>query len=520
MFTYLKRCCLAVPLCLISVPGAHAEMVNLISPDGSFSASGDFVSFENGGYTIRTSLGLMVIPADTVNCEGAGCPNLAPEPAQVDVLFAGSDTVGDELMPLMLAGFANSQVGVIEESIAADGTLVYEMIGDEGFGDTIGRYAINSTNSSDAFTALLDSENVIGMSSRRIRRDEARSLTQNGAGRMTDLEQEHIIGVDSIVAVVNPNNPIETISIRDLARIYRGDVANWNQVGGPNMPIIVYSRPSQAATRSQFDAQIFGALDVVQVARIAGSSADMATKINTNPGAIGFVGFAFQNGTKPLNLITECGIAVSANTFSAKTEEYPLGRRLYLYNRATSLPQAARDFLGFAVSEDADGVVEKAGYIDLGIEQISQADSQFEMLSLLQTTTDPFELGVLRDMLVEKLQYDRLSTTFRFASGSNQLERKSVLDLVRLVNHLENLPTGTEISMVGFTDSDGAFSANRNLSVRRAQQVIDAIQQAGGDRVAHINFSNLGFGELAPAACNTTNAGKGINRRVEVWVRT
>jgi len=511
---------LALPFSLLAAGAASADIVNLTSPDGNFSASGEFVSFENGTYTIRTVLGDMSIPAATVICDGVDCPSDEPEAAHVDVEFVGSDTIGQELMPLMLAGFANSRGSVLDQILAPDGTLVYEMIGDQGFGETIGSFAIDASNSSNAFTALEAQENVIGMSARRILREEARTLTNSGAGQMTRIEQEHIIGVDSIVAVVNSGNPVDTINIRDLARIYRGDITNWSEVGGPNMPIIVYSRPSDAATRTQFDAQIFGAADVIQVARIAGSSTDMANKVNTNPGAIGFVGFAFQNGTKPLNLITECGIAVNASTFSAKTEEYPLVRRLYLYNRQDGLANNGNSFLEFAISEDADGVVEKAGYISLGVERVSQADSQSEMLSLLNSTTDPFELGILRDMLIERMQYDRISTTFRFASGSNQLERKSILDLERLSNYLETVPAGTEVALVGYTDSDGAFSSNRSLSVRRADEVIEALQQVGGERLSNVTFSSLGFGELAPAACNTTNEGKGINRRVEVWVRS
>jgi phosphate transport system substrate-binding protein len=34
-----------------------------------------------------------------------------------------------------------------------------------------------------------------------------------------------------------------------------------------------------------------------------------------------------------------------------------------------------------------------------------------------------------------------------------------------------------------------------------------------------IKFFALGFGELSPVACNDTQEGKAINRRVEVWIR-
>ena len=224
-------------------------------------------------------------------------------------------------------------------------------------------------------------------------------------------------------------------------------------------------------------------------------------------------------GAKPLDLVNRCGITSSPNAFSAKTEEYPLNRRLYLYSRADNLTVEAQDFLDFAISEGADGVVAKSGFINLGIERIAQDTTGGRMRDLIQNTTDPFELGLMREMLVEMLQWDRLSTTFRFASGSSVMDGKAQLDLKRLVNYLKTLPSGSQVAIVGFTDSDGAFEANRALSVGRALGVAEAIDLAAGSELSGIDFVAKGYGELSPTACNDTQLGKAINRRVEVWVR-
>jgi len=122
-------------------------------------------------------------------------------------------------------------------------------------------------------------------------------------------------------------------------------------------------------------------------------------------------------------------------------------------------------------------------------------------------------------MLLEMYQWDRLSSTFRFSSGSNNLDRKSELDLDRLVEYLQGQPEGTRISIVGFTDSDGVFNANRTRSEQRAQQVLAEIQTRANGTLSHIAFESQGFGELAPAGCNTDSDGKRIHRRVEVWIQ-
>ncbi|MBL4808191.1 MAG: substrate-binding domain-containing protein, partial [Rhodobacteraceae bacterium] len=349
--------------------------------------------------------------------------------------------------------------------------------------------------------------------------DEARALAQAGAGSMVDIDQEHIIAVDSLLTIVNPNNPMNSISISDLARIYSGDVTNWAQLGGENLPIDVFTRPESSGTRGVFYGRVFGGNFDTGNAVILDSNAEMAEAILQNSNAIGFVGYAFLNGAKALNIISECGIETSPTAFGAKTEEYALQRRLYLYTREDMANETASQFIEFATSHAADGVVEKAGYISLGIELISQEIIRARIESDIETSTSVFEQGVMRELLVELFQWDRLSTTFRFASGSNNLERKSQLDLVRLVEHLRDLPAGTGVALVGFTDSDGAFAANRTLSERRADEAVDAVLAYAEGQVDHIDFTTFGFGELASAACNTSNEGKHVNRRVEVWIR-
>ncbi len=508
---------------LVSGTGALAGSVVLNANDGSISARGEFVGFENGYYKIRTALGELTFSADTVTCEGDSCPDLTPvADVTVDVLIRGSESMGVGLMPLMLAGYANNIEAGVDIATSTDnhGSQLFTLIGDGGYGEDIGTFEVESTNSDDAFASLLERSSQIGMSTRRITRDEARALAKDGSGLMTDISQEHIIAVDSIAVIVNPENPVNSLSIQQLASIYKGEITNWKQLGGNNERIVVYSRQGSSNTRSVFEKRILGSTSVTTVARVVGTNRNMAARVNVNPGAIGFVGYAYLNGTKPLELVSECGIVTTPDSFSAKTESYPLSRRLYLYNRGDNLSALAGDFLSYAVSSDADGIIDKAGFINLGIERITHDQEVARIKAEIANTTDPFEQKVLREMLAEMVQWDRLSTTFRFAAASDRLERKSTLDMVRLVDYLSTQPEGTEVAFVGFTDNDGVFGANRALSIKRAEEAIKQVNDYAGDQLSHISFTPLGYGELKPSACNLTNAGKGINRRVEVWIRS
>ena len=498
---------------------ALAQEVTLKANDGSASIRGKLLEYADGFYRIETELGVLRLAGSRMVCEGEACPDLGT--VEADLVFAGSNTIGQGIMPLLMAGWAYSMGAEAEvENGPMDGSTVASLVADAGFGDPVGTYLIQASTSDDAFTALLDGEADVGMSARRIRPSEARALRADGAGNMVSVKQERIVAVDPVTVIVNPGNPVERITLDQLAAIYRGEITNWADLGGLDVPITVYGREPGSATGEYFADRVLGDGDgVSDVVMLVDDNNEMAAEVNTAPGGVGFVGYAFQRGAKPLSLVNACGITSTPSPFASKTEEYPLDRRLYLYAREDTLSDTVEEFFRYAVSEEADGVIAKAGFIDLGIARVSQDQTGGRMRDLIENTSDPYELSLMRDMLLEMMRWDRLSTTLRFASGSRALDERGEIDLERLISYLETEPEGTEVALVGFTDSDGAFEGNRSLAIQRATQVAREIEARAGDRVQHVDFQAFGFGELSPAACNDSAEGKRVNRRVEIWIR-
>ena len=516
-------------LCLLSIAGAAAlptnvlaENITLRSSDGTVNLTGEFLEFKDNAYVVRTPLGDLRIASSRVSCDGAACPVF--EVAEADVEIAGSETIGLGLMPLLVEGYA----GYLDAAATMNNTdkeaqVLAELVGDGGFGDDLGSYLVSSSSSTDAFSMLLAGDTDIGMSSRRIRPNEARALRDSGAGNMVSPDQEHIIGVDSLVVVTHPDNPVDAISLDQLGKIYAGAITNWSEVGGPDADILVVDRPEGSGTREVladvFQASSDSTLEPLEV-QIADDNSIAATIVRENENAIGFVGYAFQRGTKALPLIDECGQSMTPDAFSARTEEYGLQRRLYLYNRADLETEQVREFLTYAASPAADGVISKSGFIGLGVDRRPLAEDTDRINLLQDDTADSYEAVFMQAMYTEMLDYDRLSTTLRFRTGSSRLDERGQADLRYLVDYLEAQPDGTEVVVAGFTDSVGAFDANRELSEKRAAQVLDILANVAGDRLGNIQFETRGYGEIAPSGCNVSDEGRRINRRVEVWVKS
>lgn len=504
---------------LLLASGASAEQIALKSADGTLNLVGEFVSFENDIYTIRTTLGELNISASRVRCEGAACPTFDVD---ADVEIAGSDAIGLSVMPLLMSGFAATMDADAELTNTAKGQTLATLIGDGGFGDEIGSYLVSATTDDDAFDALLEGAAKVGMSARRITKEEARTLRKAGAGNMVSPTQERIIAVDSMVVVTHPSNPVAELSMEQLRGIFSGQITNWTQVGGEDRPINVVGHQDETASKAYFTDFLFeGSSPDFLPAAIAENSQAASNVVYLDRNAIGYVGYAFLRGSKPVSLVNECGITTTADAFSAKTEEYAMSRRMYLYNRSDNLDKQSKALLDFATSQEADGVIAKSGFIDLGIERRSQSQDSDRARSLMSEVAAydaGYETQLMQNMLQKMNDYDRLSTTFRFRTGSSRIDERGRVDMQRLVAHLEDAPDGAKVTFVGFTDSDGAFDANRRLSIGRASAVLDEITQIAGDRLSHVQMETVGFGEIAPSACNVSDRGKAINRRVEVWV--
>ncbi|WP_298907471.1 phosphate ABC transporter substrate-binding/OmpA family protein [uncultured Aliiroseovarius sp.] len=518
---------------------ADDPRVTLTSFDGNLKFVGDLVEVTNGKYVIKTNLGELRVSASTVKCEGPACPTIGSEiievdsadadtsaarddtPIEISFTISGPDLIGAKMMPLLISGYAASKGAVVEVTDSADQDgKVASLISDGGNGDRLGAYLIASASSQRAIQDLGNGQAQIAMSARHALPAEVASFAVAGAGDLVSADQEHLIALDNLVIVTHPDNALDQISMENLGAIYGGIITDWSQISSQSGPIKVISQGAESDARAFFEDRVLeGGSASGSNQAVAESAADVVEMIKQDPSAIGYVSYASLEGLKPISLVSACGIASSPDAFSAKTEEYSLGRRLYLYNRGDTLNADAKQILDFATSEEADALIAQAGLVNLDVARRVQSPSDARVAALQTATLPGAEARVADDMLDAIGKYDRLSTTFRFGTGSARLDEKARGELPRLVQYLKDLPAGSDVVLVGFADSVGAFGRNQSLSVTRANQARSEVEAAARNgELNGLNIKVMGFGEIAPSSCNDTEDGRALNRRVEVWV--
>lgn len=302
-----------------------------------------------------------------------------------------------------------------------------------------------------------------------------------------------------------------------------GEITNWQDVGGVDAPIAVHL----PALDGGLGQAAFDLLMTPSEQRFAEAVTEHARGVEltqavlADPFAIGLSSYAEVGRAVALPLTGGCGYTLRAGRRTIKTEDYPLTTPMFLYTPARRLPKIAREFLAFTRSQAAQIVIRRAGFVDQAPEEVPIDLQGDRFANALSSAGPEITLQELQRMTRTLRGMSRLTTSFRFETGSARLDAQSRSNVQQMARALE---TGRydarRILLAGFSDGEGAAGANRDIALRRAEAVrraiVAAAETANLDRV---QIDVDAFGEAMPMACDDSAWGRQANRRVEVWVR-
>lgn len=208
------------------------------------------------------------------------------------------------------------------------------------------------TGSSSGISDTVSKANDIGASSRELKDEE----------KVADLK-EVIFAHDGIAVVVNPENPINDISLSDLVKIYSGEITNWKELGGNDANIVVVSREDASGTRSAFEEliKLGDAGGLVETATVVEGNGTIQSSVAGNPNAIGYVSFAYIDSS--VRSLTVEGVEATAE--NAKAGTYSLSRPFLLVYMESDASNEVKAFLDFAVSPEGQEFVAEHGGIKI-----------------------------------------------------------------------------------------------------------------------------------------------------------
>jgi phosphate transport system substrate-binding protein len=208
-----------------------------------------------------------------------------------------------------------------------------------------------------------------GGATKGIRQTAALKVDMGGSCRMTLPEVErkelhvslHPVAWDALAVIVNPENPVKSLSTEQVKGIYLGQITNWKQLGGADMPIKLYARQGKYsgvgyAIRQylfQNSGQEFVTDNVVR------SSGPLEKAIEKEVNAIGITGISSARKRK----VKVIGFDGKAPDYeNIKNGSYGLYRPLYLVT-SPNPSKEVRDFVTFAQSSEGRGIIRDNGTV-------------------------------------------------------------------------------------------------------------------------------------------------------------
>lgn len=168
----------------------------------------------------------------------------------------------------------------------------------------------------------------------------------------------HQWAIDGVGAVVNPDNPVKSLSSEQLKDIYAGNLTNWKALGGPDKSINIYTRDEASGTRDVFWKKALAKGEISTKAQFVPSNGAMKTAVAQDPFAIGYVSVGhIDTSVTPVALD-----GVIPTLDNVKQGKYKVARGLFSNTKGE--PRGlAKKLLDYLFSAEGREIISQKGFI-------------------------------------------------------------------------------------------------------------------------------------------------------------
>lgn len=181
------------------------------------------------------------------------------------------------------------------------------------------------------------------------------------------------IGKDGFVFIVNKDNPVNSLTIEQLQKIYTGEITNWSQVGGNNEEIVAYQREQNSGSQNLMEKMVMKGIKMktapsgLMIASMEGLIDSVAKGYDNSKASIGYSIYLYakeQYVKDNIKFLSIDGVYPSDETIANGT--YPLSKIVYAVTRK-DVPQDSnvRKLIKWLLTDEGQKVVVSGGYSKL-----------------------------------------------------------------------------------------------------------------------------------------------------------
>lgn len=189
------------------------------------------------------------------------------------------------------------------------------------------------------------------------------------AGFQYDMEQ---LCSDALVFLVNESNPVENVTTEQLQGIYTGQITNWKELGGEDVPIIPLQRNEGAGSQALMRKLVMGDLEMMQAPPEyapgeMGMLMEAVKSYDASANAIGYSVFYYAHDmemARGLKLLKVDGVEPNRETI--RRGEYPhLSAYYCVIPHETPADSPIRILYEWLMTPDGQGLLEREGYVSM-----------------------------------------------------------------------------------------------------------------------------------------------------------
>ena len=225
--------------------------------------------------------------------------------------------------------------------------------------------AVSGGGSGTGIAALINGTVDLANASRAIKDKEIALAEKNGQNPV-----QHVVGFDALAIFLHGDNPMNEISIEQLAGIYGdgGEITEWTDLGVEvpgcqGQEIVVVSRQNNSGTYAYFRDAVLGSRDFKLGTRDMHGSKDVVDLVEKTPCAIGYSGLAYATDHIKLGCVAQetGGSCVNPSVDSAIDGSYPIARPLFMYTNGEPTGFVG-DYLNWIKSNEGQCIILEKGY--------------------------------------------------------------------------------------------------------------------------------------------------------------
>ena len=195
-----------------------------------------------------------------------------------------------------------------------------------------------------------------------------RHVIEKDKSMMTHEEERRVelrpVAWDALVLMVHKDNPVESVSLDQLRKLYKGQITNWKELGGRDAPIELYVRKGKiSGVGRTLRELLFYNYDEEFVARhVVEETANLEKDMVTNPNGAGVTGVSSARKLKGIAKILKLD-GKEPNYENIRTGQYLLYRPLYIVSNLQEKDPEVKKFVAFVAGEEGKAIMRKVGTV-------------------------------------------------------------------------------------------------------------------------------------------------------------